>query len=327
MSNDGGGRRGSTSGGGDRGGGRGRDQRSSGGNASQGRGRNDRSQGRGGSSRANERGTPPPKPRPSGLDVPGTAGEPIGRDRAAARSGAPPRPATDRDVAPPRPDLPVDEEPQLPRAVRREIDRALGSGPRSHDIALALSIGAAAIDEDRPDVAVEVLSWARHQAPKLAPIREALGVAHYLRDEFAPALSELQAYRRISGRDDQNHLAADCLRALDRGVDRIAEVADPLIADEHAPDDRRAEAVIVRSASLAEADDVPAARAIARRFLERPRDGDEEYDLRVRYLAADLAERAGDHAAAARQLEMVVAVDPDLFDAEERLEGLRDRGY
>ena len=318
MVNDGGGRGRSTSGG-DRAGAGGRDDRSGG------RGGN-RSAGRGGG-RPADRGPTPPKARPSGLDVPGTAGEPIGRDRAAARPDAPPRQSGGREAAPPRPDLPEDEEPQLPRAVRREIDRALGSGPRSCDIALALSIGAAAIDEDRPDVAVEVLSWARHQAPKLAPIREALGVAHYLRDEFAPALSELQAYRRLTGRDDQNHLAADCLRALDRGVDRIAEVADPLIADDNAPDDRRAEAVIVRSASLAAADDVPAARAIARRFLERARDGDEEYDLRVRYLAADLAERAGDHAAAARQLEMIVAVDPDLFDAEERLEGLRERGY
>lgn len=318
MGNDGGGR-GRSASGGDRSGSGGRDRRSDAPGAG-------RSQGRGGAGRAQDRGTPPTKPRPSGLDVPGTAGEPIGRDRAAARPDAPPRQGSAREAAPPRPDLPDDEEPQLPRAVRREIERVLGSGPRSDDIALALSIGAAAIDEDRPDVAVEVLTWARHQAPKIAPIREALGVAHYLRDEFAPALSELQAYRRLTGRDDQNHLAADCLRALDRGVDRIAEVADPLIADDQAPDDRRAEAVIVRAASLGEAGDVPAARAIARRFLERPRDGDEEYDLRVRYLAADLAERAGDRAAAARQLELIVAVDPDVYDVEERLEQLRELG-
>lgn len=290
-------------------------QRRGGGSASEGgaRGRSGKD-GRGG-----ERRTGPP-----GLDVPGAASEPLGREQAGRTRGAPPRRAA-RTEAPPRPPLPEDEEPDLPKPVQREIERVLGRGARARDIALALSLGSQAIDEDRPDVAVEVLAWARHEAPRLAVIREALGVAYYLREEYGPALSELQAYRRLSGRHDQNHLAGDCLRALGRDLDRVSEVVQPLIDDDTAPEDRRAEAVIVRAAALADAGELPAARAVVRRFLERPRDGDDEHDLRLRYQAADLAERAGDLAEAERQFTSIAAVASGFLDVDTRLDDLRQR--
>jgi hypothetical protein len=261
----------------------------------------------------------------SKLDVPAGAREPIGRDRAKRRGDAPPR-QTRTVVAPPRPELPTDEQPLLPRAVLKEIDRTLGKGSKANDIALALSIGSAAIDEDRADVAVEVLAWAKHEAPRIAAVREAYGVALYLAENYAAALSELQAYRRITGRIDQNHVVADCLRALGRDIDQVAAAAEVLIADEQAPEDRRAEAVIVWGSALADAGDVPAGRSIVRRFLERRRSGDAEHDLRVRYLAADLAERARDRAEIQRQLELIVAVDPGFLDAADRLAGLRASG-
>ena len=72
--------------------------------------------------------------------------------------------------------------------------------------------------------------------------------------------------------------------------------------------------------------DLGAGRAVLRRFLERPRSGDAEHDLRVRYLAADLAEQAGDLDEAARQLEMIVAIDEEFLEAADRLEGLRELG-
>lgn len=260
----------------------------------------------------------------SGLQVPGGAREPIGRDRASRPSNAPPRKPRNTQAVPTRPAFPEDEEPQIPRAVSKEIERVLGRGAKSRDIALALSIGSAAIDEERIDVALEVLSWAKYEAPKLAAIREAYGVALYLDENFAAALTELQAYRRLTGRNDQNHLIADSLRAIGRGTDMVAATAEELVADAQAPEDRRAEAVIVWAASLADAGNVRAARGVVRRFLERPRSGDAEHDLRVRILAADLAERAGDDAEVSRQLEHIVAVDPSFMDAAERLDALTD---
>ncbi|MFO7960165.1 MAG: hypothetical protein R6U94_04385 [Nitriliruptoraceae bacterium] len=268
----------------------------------------------------------PRSPAAERLAVPGHSGEPIGRDRAQRSQGAPPRRRAPVDeVGPPRPSLPTDEQPQLPRGVVREIERALGKGPKSHDIALCLSIGSQAIEEDRPDVAVQVLSWARHQAPRLPAVREAYGIALYHQQRWADALSELQAYRRMTDRTDQNHVIADCLRALDRGLEQVASAAEPLVGDEQAPEDRRAEAAIVWAATLAESGDVGAGRAVLRRFLERPRSGDAEHDLRVRYLAADLAEQARDDEEAGRQFELIAAVDDDFLDVPDRLEGLRAR--
>lgn len=256
-----------------------------------------------------------------GLGAPPGPTEPVGRDRARTRGDAPPR-SPRSTPAPPRPPLPDDEEPQLPKGVRREIERALGKGRRGRDVALALSVAAAAIDEERPDVATEVLAWAKHQAPRIAAIREAYGVALYLREEYAPALSELQAYRRLSGSSDQNHLVADCLRALGRDVDRVGEVARELMEDARAPADRRAEASIVWAAALADAGELSSARAVLRRQLAVPRDGDEQHDLRVRWLAAELAERDGDRAEARRQLVAVSSADPEDLEVAERLEQL-----
>ncbi len=296
--------------------------------------RKDAGGGRGGSTpgrRAGGRGGPRQQgssreESPSKLNVPGASGEPVGRERARRRPDAPPRTKVDPDPkGPPRPPLPEDEEPQLPKGVIREIERALGKGSKSRDVALCLSIGSQAIAEGRPDVAVEVLSWARHEAPRLSSIREAYGIALYHEERWADAMSELQAYRRMTDRHDQNHVIADCLRALGRGLEQVASAAEPLVSDAQAPEDRRAEAAIVWAAALADEGDVGAGRAVLRRFLERPRSGDAEHDLRVRYLAADLAERARDDDDAQRQLELIAAVDSGFLDVAERLEGLEHR--
>jgi tetratricopeptide (TPR) repeat protein len=256
---------------------------------------------------------------PPGLDVPKGASAPLGLDRARRREGAPPRTARPK-TAPPRPDLPADEEPQLPRAIRREIDRVIGSNARGRDVALALSIGSAAIDEGYLDVAIEMLAWAKDEAPRIAAVREAYGVALYLTEDFAGALSELQAYRRLTGKADQNHLVADCLRALGRALDRVVDAAQELVADPSAPADRRTEAAIVWAGALADGGDLGAGRAVIRRVLRDA--GDAEHDLRARYVAADLAARDGDPDEARAQFELIASVEPAYLDVDERLAAL-----
>lgn len=246
---------------------------------------------------------------------------PVGLDRARAKAGALPRQSRSA-AAPPRPVLPEDETPQLPKAVQREIERVIGRNRRGDDIALALSVGAAAIDEERLDVALPTLAWAKHEAPRIAAVREAYGVALYLDEQYAPALSELQAYKRISGRVDQNHLIADCLRALGREVDRVVDAAAELLEDQRAPEDRRAEAAIVWASTLADAGDVGAGRAVLRGYLARVGAGQAEHVLRVRYVAGDLAVRDGDPDAAREQFGLVGGADPDYLDVAERLEDL-----
>jgi hypothetical protein len=274
----------------------------------------------GGAARAGSAGAPAPQTRRSTPSTPGgTHGKPVGADRARKRDDAPPRRRSAAPPAPRRPQLP-DEEPQLPKAVRKDLERTLGPGRKSQDVALALSVGSAAIDEGLVDVALEMLAWAKHEAPRVAAIREAYGVARYLDEDFAGALTELQAYNRITGRVDQNHLIADCHRALGRDVERIAAAAEPLLEDGRAPADRRAEAAIVLAAALADAGQVAEGRAVLRDALAERRDRDDDHHLRLRSLAADLALRAGDRDAAVRQLEVLAAAEPEgAYDAVERL--------
>jgi hypothetical protein len=247
--------------------------------------------------------------------IPGAARAPIGLERAGA-GGRPPRRRAASAVAPARPDLPWDEEPVLPHAVRKEIDRVLGPGSRARDVALALSYGAAAIDEGLVDEAVDALAWAKHGAPRVASVREAYGVALYLAERYGEALTELHAYRRMTGRNDQNHLIADSLRALDRGLDRVAAVARELVEDDQAPADRRAEATLVWAGATADAGQVRTARVLVRRALEGVADDGAEHVLRLRLFAAELAGRDGDAEEQAAQLRAVALHDPDLAAAD-----------
>lgn len=259
----------------------------------------------------------------------GAKGKPIGADRARSRPDAPPRTPRPAEPRPPRPDLPVDDRPNLPKVVRKDIERTLGPGRRAHEVALALSVGSQAIDEDRLDVALPALAWAKDQAPRVPTIREAYGVARYLDGDFAGALTELQTYARVTGRTDQQHLIADCLRALDRGLERVEEALRPLLDDPDAPLDRRVEGAIVLAAARADAGDLAAGRQVLDEALADTAGRPEEHHLRARVLAADLAERDGDLDLAIRHLQTALALDPDdgleLRGRLERLEATRGR--
>ncbi|HEU5333154.1 MAG TPA: hypothetical protein VFU73_10325 [Actinocrinis sp.] len=71
------------------------------------------------------------------------------------------------------------------------------------------------IDED-PEKAYAHARAAQQLAPRLAATREALGLAAYLSDRYAEALSELRAARRITGSNHQWAVMADCERGLGR---------------------------------------------------------------------------------------------------------------
>lgn len=245
----------------------------------------------------------------------------MGRDKART-TGPPSARRRTAKAAPPRPPLPTDEEPDLPRAVRRDIDRLLGKGKRADDVALALSIAGEAIDEGRTDIARELLAWAKHEAPRVPAVREAYGIACYLEEDYQTALSELSTYRRLTGRVDQNHVIGDCLRALGRETDRVIELAGELVDHDEAPLDRRLEAAIVWAGAVADGGDVAAGRAVLRRTIARFAEASDEQQLRLWSFAADLAQRDGDLEEAASHLRSMVSRDPTAYDAGERLRQL-----
>jgi tetratricopeptide (TPR) repeat protein len=70
--------------------------------------------------------------------------------------------------------------------------------------------------DDDPEKAYAHARAAQQLAPRLAATREALGLAAYLSDRYAEALSELRAARRITGSNHQWAVMADCERGLGR---------------------------------------------------------------------------------------------------------------
>ena len=172
------------------------------------------------------------------------------------------------------------------------------------------------LERDRPREAIRTARAAKGAAPRSAAVREVLGLALYRAEEFREALRELQAFRRISGRPDHNHLIADCHRAMG-----APEKAVPLVQEalrSRLPPEPRAEAAVVGASALADLKRFEEALTLLRKVpsdagVARP------YDLRVWYVAGDVLERAGRRKEAAREFRRIVEHDAGAFDAAERL--------
>lgn len=199
--------------------------------------------------------------------------------------------------------------------------RAAAPDGRLEEVREAFLAGAEALGEGDLSRAVELLERARDTAPDSAAVREALGIARYHREEFAAAARELESYRRLSGSEDQNHLLADCARALGdhRRVGEYVEAMTAAGADE----ERVAEGLIVLAGDHADRGDLQGALATVQRADLAPAEV-EPHHVRLWYVAADLAERLGDVDAARGYLEAVTAVTEGYLDARERLAALEE---
>jgi tetratricopeptide (TPR) repeat protein len=153
-------------------------------------------------------------------------------------------------------------------------------------------------------------------APRSAAARELLGLALYHQERFREALRELQAYRRISGRRDQNHVIADCHRALGAPEKAVAAAREGLAPPVEDP--VRTECAIVAGAALADLGRFEEALTVLRSVPTR-RDVARPHDLRLWYVLGDVLERAGRPEEAADQFRLVLRHDPEAFDAAERL--------
>ena len=212
-----------------------------------------------------------------------------------------------KPAAPRRSDLPAEVVDELRRVARRgQADRALAHLGRAVEL---LRRG------DAKGAAAEAAA-AKALAPRAASVREVLGLALYGGGRFREALSEMQAYRRISGRADQNHIIADCLRAVGR-PERAVPLAEEALAA-RIPVEHKAEAAIVAAAALRDQGRFEEALALLRRVPTRE-DVGRDWVLRLWYVTADVLEAAGRREEAARAFRRILRHDPSAFDAAERL--------
>jgi tetratricopeptide (TPR) repeat protein len=204
----------------------------------------------------------------------------------------------------------------LPRAIQDEIRRAAPPG-KDRDAMSRLGRAIELLDRDDPKGAAAEAEKAKALAPRSGAVREVLGLAMYGLGRWQEALTELKAYKRISGRTDQNHLIADSLRGLGRPAEAVP-LAEEVLRVKGVPNEAKAEAVIVAASALADQGRFPEALA----FLGRARTRDdvsESYTLRLWYVKGDILERAGRRQEAAQEFRRIMQHDPSAYDAAERL--------
>jgi tetratricopeptide (TPR) repeat protein len=171
------------------------------------------------------------------------------------------------------------------------------------------------LDSD-PDSALAHAMVARRLAPRVASVREAVGLASYHAGQWHAAIAELRTYHRITGR--QTHLAviADCERALGR-PERAVDLYRAADLDKLEPDEA-IELLIVAAGARGDLGQVDAAAAM----LQVPdlRDDDAPWAARLRYAYADALRAAGRIDEARNWFARAADVDVDLVtDAAERL--------
>ncbi|MBJ7341403.1 tetratricopeptide repeat protein [Mycolicibacterium sp.] len=166
----------------------------------------------------------PPRTPGAGAPRRGSAdprrGSASGDRRGAPRSSGPDRarpsqprgedPRSDKNAPP----IPADvEAKQLAPDVRGELmtlDKATADYVAKHLVAAG-----DLIDQD-PELALKHAQAARTRSGRIAAVREAVGIAAYYCGDWAQALSELRAARRMGSKSPLLPLIADCERGVGR---------------------------------------------------------------------------------------------------------------
>lgn len=242
------------------------------------------------------------------------------RGRWEAKGGAPrrddARPQRDKPKPPPEsgPSIPAEVTgEELERYILAEL-RTLPEGKQAGAAKHLVMVGQL-MDED-PALALEHAKAARDMAPRLAILRETYGVAAYFNGDYATALTELKAARRISGSDEFLPLIADSERGLGKPERALEVVAS---APSRLPTDVGVELLIVAAGARRDLGD-PAAAVLLLQRPELNQKTDATWLPRLRYAYADALAEVGRTEEASKWFGLAAEVDADfLTDAEERM--------
>jgi tetratricopeptide (TPR) repeat protein len=217
---------------------------------------------------------------------------------------------TQRKKAPPRSPRPVPSADELDELAGPSHIPNLGERLRN---------ASRAFERERFIEARKMLKPLAERAPASAPVRELYGLTLYRLGQWRAAARELEAFRTLTGSDEQLPVLADCYRALKRyhEVDELwKELAAASPSAEIVTEGR-----IVAAGALADRGELD--RAI--RLLEagqKPAKRMRVHHIRLTYALADLVERAGDVPRARQLFRKVADADPDFADVSSRLRAL-----
>ncbi len=214
--------------------------------------------------------------------------------------------------------MPEDADPTLlDREIRAELKTL--SKPNAEAVGRYLVAAGKLLDTD-PTQALELARAARARAARVGAVREAVGIAAYRCEEWAEALSELRAARRILGDPRNLPVIADCERALGRSQQALRLLSDPDVR--RLEPEARAELYIVAAGARRDLGQLDAALAVLARGgldKERPAPG----AARLWYAYGDALEAAGRREEAASWFAASAGLDPEgELDAAERASAL-----
>jgi len=147
-------------------------------------------------------------------------------------------------------------------------------------------------------------------------VREACGEAAYHAGEYAEALSELRAAKRMNGSQDYLPVMADCERALGRPGKALELARNPAVAN--LPPELKAEMTIVEAGARRDLGEIDAALRTLENAPLRTRTR-ADWVVRLRYAYADTLLAAGRAEEAVEWFHRTVGIDSEeITDAAER---------
>lgn len=203
---------------------------------------------------------------------------------------------------------------ELDKSVRRELSTLRAEAAES--AAKHLVMVARLLDEE-PEAAYAHAETARKHGPRVAVIREALGIAAYRCGKYAEALAELRAARRISGDQDHWPMMADCERALGRPEKALQMAAAPEVGQLSKAG--KVEMRIVAAGARADLGQLDAA-VVTLQSPELTDTKPSEWGARLKFAYAAALEAVGRHDEARVWFGRAADADPEgLTDAAERV--------
>ncbi len=214
-------------------------------------------------------------------------------------------------------DLPAAELDRDARAELRSLPTSLAERVTAHLLAAGLLL-----DED-PERAHTHAWYARSLAPRLAVVREAAGLTAYRTGDYAGALAELRAVRRMTGDPAHLPILADAERGLGRPERALVLAKDPDVA--RLDPAARVEMAIVASGARRDRGEYEAA-VVGLQGAALDSDRLQPWTPRLWYAYAEALLGAGRREEALRWFESVATIDEEgETDAEERLAELTAR--
>jgi tetratricopeptide (TPR) repeat protein len=247
-----------------------------------------------------------------------------GRSYSRPRRDDRPRQAADRSAEQARYDGPPLDESITGKELDRSVAQQLRGLPEKLAARVARHLVAAgALIEEDPKTAYQHTLAARARAARIAVVREACGEAAYAAGEYADALSELRAAKRMNGSQEYLPVMADCERALGRPDRALALARNPAVANLSPA--LKAEMTIVEAGARRDLGEFDAALRTLENAPLRSRSR-EEWVVRLRYAYADTLLAAGRTEDAIEWFHRTVGVDGDeITDAAERVAELEHR--